>query len=417
MALNKNPITGMRDITPQEMLIRDYVIDLIKKTYKSFGYTPIETPVMESLGNLLSKQGGDNEKLIFKVLKRGEKLKIDSAKTEEDLADAGLRYDLTVPLVRYYAAHNSELPKPFKALQIGPVFRADRPQKGRFRQFYQCDIDILGEGTKAAETDLLLATSTLLGKLGFEGFVLHINDRRLLKAMAAWCGMEASRFDDAFITWDKMDKIGLDGVVKELRENGFSEESVKAYEELSMTLQRAEMPLKALSELLSADEAAQGYIRDLEAIVASVEQAATVRFEVRFDPTLVRGMSYYTGPIFELELADFGSAAGGGGRYDEMVGKFIGQQVPACGISIGFERLITILMDQGFTIPDQAAKKAYLLEKNLPEEKVLEIRKKAAEERLAGRTVLVTNMIKNKKFQKDNLEADGYTTIKDFYNK
>lgn len=417
MALNKNPITGMRDITPKEMLIRDYVIDLIKKTYKSFGYTPIETPVMESLGNLLSKQGGDNEKLIFKVLKRGEKLKIDTAKTEDDLADAGLRYDLTVPLVRYYSAHNGELPKPFKALQIGPVFRADRPQKGRFRQFYQCDIDILGEGTTAAETDLLLATSTLLGKLGFEGFILHINDRRLLKAMAAYCGIPENRCDEAFITWDKMDKIGLEGVGKELRENGFSEESVAAYEALSKALRAAEMPLKALSELLAENTAAQGYIRDLEGIIASVEAAATVRFTVKFDPTLVRGMSYYTGPIFELELADFGSAAGGGGRYDEMVGKFIGQQVPACGISIGFERLITILLDQGFSIPDQAAKKAYLLEKGLPEEKTLEIRKRAASERAEGRTVLVVAMMKNKKFQKDQLTAEGYSEIEEVYNR
>ena len=417
MALNKNPVTGMRDITPKEMLIRDYVIDLIKKTYKSFGYTPIETPVMESLGNLLSKQGGDNEKLIFKVLKRGEKLKIDSAKTEDDLADAGLRYDLTVPLVRYFSAHNGELPKPFKALQIGPVFRADRPQKGRFRQFYQCDIDILGEGSTAAETDLLLATSTLLGKLGFEGFVLHINDRRLLKAMAAYCGIPEARCDEAFITWDKMDKIGLEGVVKELRENGFSEESVAAYEKLSMALKAAEMPLKALSELLSENGAAQGFIRDLEGIIAAVESAATVRFTVLFDPTLVRGMSYYTGPIFELELADFGSAAGGGGRYDEMVGKFIGQQVPACGISIGFERLIAILLDQGYTVPDQGEKKAYLLEKNLPEEKALAVRKKAAEERAAGRTVLVGTMMKNKKFQKDQLAAEGYAQIEEVYNR
>ena len=417
MALNKNPVTGMRDITPKEMLIRDYVIDLIKKTYKSFGYTPIETPVMESLGNLLSKQGGDNEKLIFKVLKRGEKLKIDSAKTEDDLADAGLRYDLTVPLVRYFSAHSGELPKPFKALQVGPVFRADRPQKGRFRQFYQCDIDILGEGSMAAETDLLLATSTLLGKLGFEGFVLHINDRRLLKAMAAYCGIPEARCDEAFITWDKMDKIGLEGVVKELRENGFSEESVAAYEKLSMALKAAEMPLKALSELLSENAAAQGFICDLEGIIAAVESAATVRFTVLFDPTLVRGMSYYTGPIFELELADFGSAAGGGGRYDEMVGKFIGQQVPACGISIGFERLIAILLDQGYTVPDQGEKKAYLLEKNLPEEKALAVRKKAAEERAAGRTVLVGTLMKNKKFQKDQLAAEGYAQIEEVYNR
>ena len=235
--------------------------------------------------------------------------------------------------------------------------------------------------------------------------------------MAAYCGIPEARCDEAFITWDKMDKIGLEGVVKELRENGFSEDSVAAYEKLSMALKAAEMPLKALSELLSENGAAQGFIRDLEGIIAAVESAATVRFTVLFDPTLVRGMSYYTGPIFELELADFGSAAGGGGRYDEMVGKFIGQQVPACGISIGFERLIAILLDQGYSIPDQAEKKAYLLEKNLPEEKALAVRKRAAEERAAGRTVLVGTMMKNKKFQKDQLAAEGYAEIEEVYNR
>ncbi|MBO4838773.1 MAG: histidine--tRNA ligase [Lachnospiraceae bacterium] len=417
MALNKNAVTGMRDISPREMILRDYVIGLIKETYKSFGYTPIETPVVESLGNLLSKQGGDNEKLIFKVLKRGEKLKISEAKTEDDLADSGLRYDLTVPLVRYYSAHNGELPKPFKALQVGPVFRADRPQKGRFRQFYQCDIDILGEGSSAAEIDLLLATSTLLGRLGFSGFILHINDRRLLKAMAAYCGIAPERCDEAFIIWDKMDKIGLDGVLKEMGENGFSDETVAAYEKLSAALQNAEEPLKALSELLAEQEGVSAYTAGLETIIRSVEQAASVPFTVKFDPTLVRGMSYYTGPIFELELADFGSAAGGGGRYDEMVGKFIGQQVPACGISIGFERLITILMDQNYQVPGAPRKKAYLLEKNLPEEQALAVRKQAAQERADGLTVLVSPMIKNKKFQKEQLAAEGYTEIEEVYNR
>ncbi len=358
MALNKNPVTGMRDITPREMEIRDYCIAMIKETYRSFGYTPIETPMAESLGNLLSKQGGDNEKLIFKILKRGEKLKIETAKTEEDLADAGLRYDLTVPLVRYYSAHGNELTKPFKALQIGPVFRADRPQRGRYRQFYQCDIDIIGEGGIAAETDLLLATSTLLGKLGFKNFIIHINDRRLLKAMAAYCGIGAERLDEAFIIWDKMDKIGLDGVMKEMVENDFTEESIQTYRELSMALEGAEMPLKALLKLLAGNSEAEGQIADLEAIMKAVGAAATVPFTLKDDPTLVRGMSYYTGPIFELELEGFGGSSGGGGRYDEMVGKFTGQKVPACGISIGFERLILILTESGFAVPGTRTKKA-----------------------------------------------------------
>ena len=417
MALNKTPVTGMRDILPREMEIRDYCIALIKETYRSFGFTPIETPLAESLGNLLSKQGGDNEKLIFKILKRGEKLKIESAKTEEDLADAGLRYDLTVPLVRYFSAHGSELSKPFKALQIGPVFRADRPQRGRYRQFYQCDIDIIGEGGISAEIDLLLATSTLLGRLGFSNFTIHLNDRRLLKAMAAYCGIGEERCDEVFILWDKMDKIGLDGVLKEMTENGFSSESVQAYGQLSMALKGAEMPLKALADLLAGNAESERQIRDLEAIIEAVGQAASVPFTVRFDPTLVRGMSYYTGPIFELELDGFGGSSGGGGRYDEMVGKFTGQSVPACGISIGFERLILILTESGFTVPGSGAKKAYLLEKNLPQEKAAEIRIRAARERAEGKTVLVGTLMKNKKFQKDQLSAEGYGEIEEIYNR
>ena len=415
MALTKNPVTGMKDILPQEMAIRDYVIGLIKSTYESFGYTPIETPVVESLGNLLSKQGGDNEKLIFKILKRGEKLKIGEAKTEEDLSDSGLRYDLTVPLVRYYSAHAAQLPKPFKALQIGPVFRADRPQRGRFREFYQCDIDILGDGTNAAETDLLLATSTLMGRLGFNGFILHINDRRILKAMAAACGVAPEDCDRVFITLDKMDKIGLEGVLNEMRENGFSENVTDAFRSLFASLEGAPDKLGALEAFLSDKANAAEEIANLRRIIANVGAAATVDFEIRFDPTLVRGMGYYTGPIFEIELAGLGAASGGGGRYDELVGKFTGQNVPACGISVGFERIITILLENGFSVPGQREKTAFLVEKGVSEEKMAEIRREAAVLRESGTDVLVTVMNKNKKFQKDQLSQEGWTEFREFF--
>lgn len=421
MALTKNPVTGMKDILPQEMILRDYVIGLIKSTYESFGYTPIETPVVESLGNLLSKQGGDNEKLIFKILKRGEKLKIDEAKTEEDLSDSGLRYDLTVPLVRYFSAHAAQLPKPFKALQIGPVFRADRPQRGRFREFYQCDIDILGEGTNAAETDLLLATSTLMGKLGFEGFILHINDRRILKAMAAACGVPSEDCDKAFIILDKMDKIGLDGVLDEMKESGFADGVAEAFRNLFTSLETAEDKLAALETFLSGkagsvpQAAASEEIANLRRIMANVSAAASVKFEIRFDPTLVRGMGYYTGPIFEIELAGLGSASGGGGRYDELIGKFTGQKVPACGISVGFERIITILLENGFTVPGQRRKTAFLVEKGVTEERMTEIRREAASLRQDGADVLVTVMNKNKKFQKDQLTQEGWTDFREFF--
>ena len=232
MALVKKPVTGMKEILPKEMLIRDYVQRVIKDTYSSFGFTQIETPCLEDIKNLCSKQGGENEKLIFKVLKRGEKLNLETAQSEEDLTDMGLRYDLTVPLVRFYSNNSANLPTPFKALQMGNVWRADRPQRGRYRQFMQCDIDIFGEATNMAEIELILATTTTLGKIGFKNFEIRINDRRMLKAMAMYAGFPEERFDTSCIVLDKLDKIGLDGVKAELIEEGFTEESVEKYVKL-----------------------------------------------------------------------------------------------------------------------------------------------------------------------------------------
>ena len=414
MALTKKPVNGMKDILPQEMQIRDYLIALVKETYRSFGFTPIETPVVESLANLTSKQGGDNEKLIFKIMKRGQKLNLETAKTEDDLADSGLRYDLTVPLVRYYSNHANELPKPFKALQIGPVFRADRPQKGRFREFYQCDIDILGEPGNLAEIELILATTTLLGKIGFEGFTVHINDRKILKAMAAYSGFPAEAVDQVFITLDKMDKIGKDGVAEELTSNGFSQEAVDTYLALFRELEEQEDGISYLGEKL-AGTLEPGTAENLKTIVDSVRKTSSVNFELKFDPTLVRGMSYYTGTIFEIEIAGLGCSAGGGGRYDEMVGKFTNMATPACGFSIGFERIITILMDQGFQVPGTTEKTAFLIEKKMPADRLCEIMKEAQELRAEGRQVLTAVMNKNKKFQKEQLAAEGYTDIRECY--
>lgn len=248
MALNKKPVTGMKDIMPEEMQIRDYVISVIKETYGKFGFTPMETPCMENIENLSSKQGGENEKLIFKILKRGEKLNLETAQSESDVVDFGMRYDLTVPLVRYYANHANELPSPFKALQIGNVWRADKPQKGRYRQFMQCDIDILGEESNLAEIELILATTTTLGKLGFKNFQIRINDRRLLKAMAAYSGFEEKDFDDVFITLDKMDKIGLEGVARELIADGYDSGSVEKYLALFRDLDASEDRLSFIEE-------------------------------------------------------------------------------------------------------------------------------------------------------------------------
>ena len=414
MALKKKPVPGMKDVMPAEMEIRDYLIGLIKDTYKTFGFQSMETPCVEHIENLCSKQGGDNEKLIFKILKRGEKLKIDEAKEENDLVDGGLRYDLTVPLARYYSNHANELPSPFKALQIGSVWRADRPQKGRFRQFVQCDIDILGEASNLAEIELILATTAMLGKLDFKNFTVCINDRNILKSMAAYSGFKEEDYDEVFIVLDKMDKIGPEGVEAELIEMGYTSESVKTYlslfDEVASDVSGVRYLKEKLGDYLS-DETADG----LELIMSSVEAAKECDFKLQFTPTLVRGQSYYTGTIFEVTMDDFGGSVAGGGRYDKMIGKFTGQDTPACGFSIGFERIVMLLLENGYKVPGGRQKKAYLLEKKLPKEAMLKVLALAKADREAGRQVLIVNMKKNKKFQKEQLIEDGYTEIADCY--
>lgn len=414
MSLKKKPVTGMKDISPREMEIRDYVIRLIKETYGTFGFSSIETPCVEHIENLSSKQGGENEKLIFKILKRGEKLKLESAQTEADLVDGGLRYDLTVPLSRYYANNANNLPSPFKALQMGNVWRADRPQRGRFRQFMQCDIDILGEPTILAEIELILAASTLVGKLDFENFTIRINDRKILKAMARYSGFPEEGFDLVFIILDKMDKIGLDGVAAELEKEGFGKACIDKYLELFQSVTSDLAGVRYLKEKLDGVLDAK-VAEDLETIIESVEAVKTAKFKIVFDPTLVRGMSYYTGPIFEISIDGFGGSVGGGGRYDEMIGKFTGNQTCACGFSIGFERIVMLLLEKDYQIPEKAEKVAFLMEKNMPKEGLLAIFKEAEEVRSAGKQVSIAVMKKNKKFQKEQLAAEGYTEFKEFF--
>ena len=414
MALNKKPVTGMKDILPAEMQLRDYCISVIKETYGKFGFTSIETPCVEPIGNLSSKQGGENEKLIFKILKRGEKLNLEEAKEEADLVDGGLRYDLTVPLVRFYSNHANELPSPFKALQIGNVWRADRPQRGRYRQFMQCDIDILGEPSNLAEIELILATTTTLGRLGFRDFVIRINERRILKAMAAYSGFAEADFDTVFIILDKMDKIGEDGVVGELVKSGFAEESALKYMALFKELEENGGSVEWLADTLK-DHLEPDVAKSLSEIIESVRATKSSDFEIVFDPTLVRGMSYYTGTIFEISIPQFGGSCGGGGRYDKMVGRFTGKDVPACGFSIGFERIILLMMENGFQIPDQPKKTAYLIEKGVSGDRLCEVIAQAQEARKDGSQVLVARMNKNKKFQKEQLTQEGYTDFVEFY--
>ena len=419
MALSKKPVNGMKDILPAEMEIRDYVTNVIKDTYRSFGFTPIETPCMENIANLSNKQGGENEKLIFKVMKRGEKLDLENAKEEADIVDFGMRYDLTVPLSRFYSNNANNLPSPFKALQMGSVWRADRPQRGRYRQFTQCDIDILGEPSNLAEIELITATTTTIGRLGFKNFEIRINERRILKAMAAYSGFAEEDYDSVFITLDKMDKIGVEGVSEELAKNGYPQESIDKYLKLFALLQDkkdvaegVELLKNTLGEYLDEE-----VVTNMTEIATAVNATKGAEFNLVFDPTLVRGMSYYTGTIFEIAMPELGAACGGGGRYDKMIGKFTGNDVPACGFSIGFERIILLLMESGFKIPESPKKVAYLVEKKYPADKLVDVMKQASETRAKGQQVLVVRMNKNKKFQKEQLEKDGYEEFVEFFNK
>lgn len=416
MGLIKKPVNGMKDILPAEMQIRDYVQNVIKDTYRSFGFTPIETPCMENIANLSNKQGGENEKLIFKVMKRGEKLRLEEAKGEEDLVDFGMRYDLTVPLARFYANHGNDLPSPFKALQIGNVWRADRPQRGRYRQFMQCDIDILGEASNLAEIELILATTTTLGRLEFKNFEIRLNERRILKAMAAYCGFPEADYDKIFIILDKMDKTGPEGVSAELAAQGYSSEMIEKYLNLFKSVSDASDGLSYLADTLG-DYLEPEVTASMREIVETVNACKTAEFNLVFDPALVRGMSYYTGTIFEIAMPELGASCGGGGRYDKMIGNFTGKDVPACGFSIGFERIILLLLENNFQIPKQPEKIAFLVEKGYPGSKLADVIRQSQEARARGQQVLVVRMNKNKKFQKEQLRKEGYEQFTEFFNR
>ena len=429
MQMIKTPVNGMKDIEPREMEIRHFILSKIREVYGRFGFTEIETPNIEHIENLLSDLGWDNEKLIFKILKRGEKLdKAAESGNVNDLVDSGLRYDLTVPLCRFYSNNKDKLTMPFKAMQIGNVYRADRPQKGRFRQFCQCDIDILGEATNLGEIETLLATSTLLKEIGFDkyNFSFDINDRRILKAMVIYAGFPDEDFESVCITLDKLDKVGFDGVKKELLEKGYDESKIDKFNSLFDAV-GANEPVAAIRNLQNkivgaklcepASDIDAELINICDNLVEIIETVTkNVDVKINFNPTLVRGMGYYTGPIFEIKSEKFSGSVGGGGRYDKMVGKFMGADTPALGISIGFERIIGIYLDDNFVIPGSVKKIAYLIEKGMEIDKKSDIIKNALEERKKGNIVYVAELAKNKKFQCEKLEAIGYSEFKTFTN-
>ncbi len=413
------PVKGMNDFLPEQMRLREYVLKMIKETYASYGFDQIETPAMEHIENLTSDQGGENEKLIFKVMKRGAELARALEKENGELADNGLRYDLTVPLSRYYANNGNQLPPIFKALQIGNVWRADKPQKGRFRQFTQCDIDILGDESIVAEIELITATTTvlhsILSKVDIKDFTVHINDRRILKAMAAYAGFREEDYNTVFIILDKLDKIGIDGVKEALLEDGFEEQAVERYTQLYKNLGEG-MSCKDFCEKLTEDFIDKNVIEGLDEIMNCCQSMVKEGVKLVFDPTLVRGMSYYTGTIFEITLDNYNFSVAGGGRYDEMVGKFNNQKVCACGFSLGFERIITILSDfDTSAITRTGEKTAFLIDRKASYETIGRTFKEAAELRQNGNTVTVMPLKKNARFQVEKLESDGYTNIKKIY--
>ncbi len=349
-----NAVKGMNDYLPGEVELRDYIQSTILRVYEKNGFRRIMTPAVEDAENIDKSEGGDNLNLVFKILKRGDKLeKALASGDERELSDLGLRYDLTLPLSRYYAGHKEILPSPMKCIQIDKVYRAERPQKGRDREFVQCDIDILGSSSANCEVELICVTAEALQALSLKNFKIKINDRRLLKSMLLKCGFEETQLDSVCISFDKLDKIGVEGVIGELTEKEFS---ASAIENFNKVLERRPFTLDMMPELCEDASAAE----NLKYIVDTVKSVSKGSFEVEFDISLVRGQGYYTGTVFEVESTDFRGAISGGGRYDNLIGKFIGQQVPAVGFSIGFERIFAILKESGFKIPEKRQKIALI---------------------------------------------------------
>ena len=399
--MKTQPLKGMHDLLPREQALRDYIQGQILATYRAAGFQRISTPILEDMENLDKSEGGDNLNLIFKVLKRGDKLEHALASGDEkQLSDMGLRYDLTLPLSRYYAANRNELPNPFKVIQTDRVYRAERPQKGRLREFVQCDIDILGDSSPNAEVELIDVTARALLKIGFTGFTININDRRILRAMLEKMGFAADQLDSVCISFDKMDKIGADGVKAELTEKGFAASAVQALDDF---LRAGDFSLDAVAARVD-DEALTA---DLRYVIAASERVAGGRYAIAYAPSLVRGQGYYTGMVFEVTCPQFSGAVAGGGRYDNMVGKFLGVQVPAVGFSIGFERVCGILLEQGYQIPGAKPKMALLYLKDADFAAVLA----KAEQLRADYDVTVLPQAKKLGKQFGTLEAAGFNAV------
>ena len=414
--MKTNALKGMKDILPQEQRLRDYVQSKILETYRASGFERISTPMLEDAENLDKSDGGDNLNLIFKVLKRGEKLESALAANpveEKALSDMGLRYDLTLPLTRFFAANRNELQFPFKVIQTDRVFRAERPQKGRSREFVQCDIDILGDSSPNAEVELIDVTARALLNIGcsderFKNFTININDRRILRNMLQNMGFAPDTLDSVCITFDKLDKIGVEGVRAELTEKELPQTAVKALADFCSAA--AGNPEGFSIDDVVSKCADPSIADDLKYIIATVEKISGGEYKIKYCPNLVRGQGYYTGVVFEIASTSFSGAVGGGGRYDNLIGKFIGQQVPAVGFSIGFERICSILLDIGFSIPGAKEKCALLYDDSIDFTCVLSAAKKLRD----SYNVAILKKAKKPGPQYDMLEKQGYTKFATF---
>jgi len=407
MKIDNSPARGMRDLLPADVAVRDHVLESISAVYRRFGYQRIETPALEHIDRLQSGEGGDNEKLIFQVLRRGLPPEVAAGTSLRELVDLGLRYDLTVPLTRFYGNNRASLPMPFRSLQVGPVWRADRPQRGRYRQVYQCDIDMIGEPSVLAEAELIEATSEALAAIGLTGTTIRLSDRRFLAALAADCGVPAEAQDAFFITLDKLDKIAWDGVRAELVELGFDAARVAAAAERIQGL--IDVPAGKLADALaeSVPGLAPAVAADLAATAASLEQLASERsLTWQFDPTLVRGMGYYTGQVFEIAHPEMTGSVAGGGRYDKLIGRSLGQDVPACGFSIGFERIVDLLSRE---VARDAV--AVLVEADVPVADAVAVAREMRAGGVSGTGRVVETVRRSGKFgaQLKRLEAAGFT--------
>ncbi|MDR1026759.1 MAG: histidine--tRNA ligase [Lactobacillus sp.] len=400
MAMNANPVRGTRDFLPDEVKLRDKVQGIILDTYKQYGFERINTPIMEDIERLTQSDGGENLSLIFKILKRGQKLDLTKSDlTEDDLVDSGLRYDLTLPLSRYYANNRAKLPTPFKCIQIDKVFRAERPQKGRYREFFQCDIDIVGDDSVHAEQELIYVTTQALLNIGFKDFTVRINDRRILSDIIKCSGFKEEEIPSVSITFDKLDKVGMKGVEEELKEKGFDAAVVDKF-----------VDLISKEDLLDLDNvgqfcADQEIVKNVQNVVRELTSLSEGRFSVIYDKSLVRGMGYYTGMVFEISAAGLNSSIAGGGRYDKMIGKFLNESVPAVGFSIGFERICEIIKDTNMVNLGEEKKLIFIFS----EDQILaNVVKKIEEFRKEG--FIVTAQRKAKKFGKQlDMYADfGY---------